>query len=85
MADECRLLEALVNADRLVLGQIDDDELVVADLYNGRDRFVRIFGGLRLCVIHLVKRARDTVGAISGLLVHIHENNVDIDQSTHSL
>jgi hypothetical protein len=32
-----------------------------------------------------VNRAGYAVRAIGGLLVHIHEDNVDFDQNTHSL
>jgi len=69
---------------RILAGEVQQNELIVADLYDRGDGEIRIFGGLCFGVIHLENVARDAVGAIGGLLIHVHEHNIDIDHGTHS-
>ena len=70
---------------RFFAGQVQQYKLVLANLHNSGDSQVRIVGRLRIRIVHFKKRARNAVGAIGGLLIHIHKHDVDIDHNTHSL
>ena len=76
---------ASMHADGLILGQIQNDELIVAHLHDRGDRFVRVFGRLRLRVVHFEDGSCDAVGAERRPLIHIYEHHIDVDQDTHSL
>ena len=73
---------ALVDADGLVVHQIEHDVLIFANLYDSRDSFVGIFRGHCVGVVHFEKCARHAIRAKGGPLIHIHENDIDIYQST---
>ena len=66
-------------------GEIQENVLILGDLHDRGDGSLGIFGWLRIRVVHLKDVARDTVGAVRSLLVHIHQHNVDFDHATHSL
>ena len=69
---------------RFLAGQVQQNELIVPDFNDRCNGEVWILGRLRLGVIHFQKRTRDAVGTIGGLVIHIHEHNIDIDHDTHS-
>lgn len=71
-----------VKLDRLVIDQIENDELIVANLHDGGNGFVWIFGKLCFGVVHLKKRSRDAVRAIGGSVFNIYQHYIDIDHST---
>ena len=76
------MLNGLVKLDRLLIDQIENDELIVANLHDGGDSFFRIFRELRIGVVHLKKRSCNAVRAIGGTVFNIHQHNIDIDHST---
>jgi len=81
-ADVCRRVKFSVKLDRLLVDQIENDELIIANLYDGGDGFVRIFRELRIGVVHLKKCSCDAVRAIGGTVFNIHQHDINIDHST---
>jgi hypothetical protein len=71
-----------VKLDRLLVDQIKNDELIVANLYDGGDGFVRIFRDLRIGIVHFKKSSCDAVRAIGGTVFNIHQHNINIDHNT---
>src|SRR5450432_732262 len=78
----CRSVKFSVKLDRLLVDQIENDKLIVANLYDGGDGFVRIFRELRIGVVHLKKYSCDAVRAIGGTVFNIHQHDINIDHST---
>ena len=70
---------------RILASQVQQNELIVADLHDRSDGLIGILGRLCLSVVHFKNVARDAVRTIGGLLVHVHKHNIDIDHDTHSL
>jgi hypothetical protein len=78
-------VSASVHLGGIFAGEIEQNELVFADLHDRGDGEIGILGDLGVGVVHLEEIARDAVRAIGGLLIHVHEHNIDINHDTHSL
>jgi len=78
----CEDWYSLVDFDGSIVHQIEDDELVVADLHDCGNGFVGVFGWLRFRVVHFEKGSGDAIRAKGGALIYVYQNDIDIDQGT---
>jgi hypothetical protein len=73
-----------VNFDGLLVDQFKNNKLIVANLHDSGNGFVRVFGGQRIGVVHFKKSSGDAIRAKGGTLIHIHKHNIDVNHNTHS-